>query len=80
MAAENDPLIVFERSSPPTPASRLENAVAAGECPAKPDEVDALTAQRASSAPGPHLATAAEPAHAPRAPARTHPQTHPAPQ
>ena len=35
------------RSSPRTPAQRLAKAVAAGECPSKPDEVDDLTAHRA---------------------------------
>jgi hypothetical protein len=47
MAAENDPLIVFEPIDPADARTRLENAVAAGECPGKPDEVDDLTAHRA---------------------------------
>ena len=47
MAAENDPLIVFEPIEPADARIRLENAVAAGECPGKPDEVDDLTAHRA---------------------------------
>ena len=47
MAAENDPLIVFEPIEPADARARLENAVAAGECPGKPDEVDDLTAHRA---------------------------------
>ena len=47
MAAENDPLIVFEPMEPADARTRLENAVAAGECPGKPDEVDDLTAHRA---------------------------------
>ena len=47
MAAENDPLIVFEPIEPADARARLENAVAAGECPSKPDEVDDLTAHRA---------------------------------
>ena len=47
MAAENDPLIVFEPIEPADARTRLENAVAAGECPGKPDEVDDLTAHRA---------------------------------
>jgi hypothetical protein len=47
MAAENDPLIVFEPIEPGDARTRLENAVAAGECPGKPDEVDDLTAHRA---------------------------------
>jgi hypothetical protein len=47
MAAENDPLIVFERIEPADARDRLAKAVAAGECPGKPDEVDDLTAHRA---------------------------------
>lgn len=47
MAAENDPLIVFEPIEPADAGTRLANAVAAGECPGKPDEVDDLTAHRA---------------------------------
>jgi hypothetical protein len=47
MAAENDPLIVFEPIEPDDARTRLENALAAGECPGKPDEVDDLTAHRA---------------------------------
>jgi hypothetical protein len=47
MAAENDPLIVFEPIEPADARTRLANAVAAGECPGKPDEVDDLTAHRA---------------------------------
>jgi hypothetical protein len=47
MAAENDPLIVFEPIEPDDARTRLENAVSAGECPGKPDEVDDLTAHRA---------------------------------
>ena len=47
MAAENDPLIVFEPIEPADARTRLERAVAAGECPGKPDEVDDLTAHRA---------------------------------
>jgi hypothetical protein len=46
MAAENDPLIVFEPIEPADARTRLENAVVAGECPGKPDEVDDLTAHR----------------------------------
>ena len=41
------PLIVFEPIEPADARARLENAVAAGECPGKPDEVDDLTAHRA---------------------------------
>ena len=47
MAAENDPLVVFEPIEPADARARLERAVAAGECPGKPDEVDDLTAHRA---------------------------------
>jgi hypothetical protein len=46
MAAENDPLIVFEPIEPADARTRLEKAVVAGECPGKPDEVDDLTAHR----------------------------------
>jgi hypothetical protein len=47
MAADNDPLIVFEAIEPADAAARLAKAVAAGECPSKPDEADDLTAHRA---------------------------------
>jgi hypothetical protein len=47
MAAENDPLVVFEPIEAADARARLERAVAAGECPGKPDEVDDLTAHRA---------------------------------
>lgn len=47
LAAENDPLIVFEPIEPADARDRLQKAVAAGECPAKPDEADDLTAHRA---------------------------------
>ena len=47
LAAENDPLVVFEPIEPADARTRLERAVAAGECPGKPDEVDDLTAHRA---------------------------------
>jgi hypothetical protein len=47
MAAENDPLVVFEPIEAADARTRLERAVAAGECAAKPDEVDDLTAHRA---------------------------------
>jgi hypothetical protein len=47
MAADNDPLIVFEAIEPADAAVRLARAVAAGECPSKPDEADDLTAHRA---------------------------------
>ena len=47
LAAENDPLIVFEPIEPADAGARLARAVAAGECPSKPDEADDLTAHRA---------------------------------
>ena len=47
LAAENDPLVVFEPIEASDARTRLERAVAAGECPGKPDEVDDLTAHRA---------------------------------
>jgi hypothetical protein len=47
LAAETDPLIVFETIEPADARERLARAVAAGECPSKPDEADDLTAHRA---------------------------------
>ena len=47
LAAENDPLIVFEEIGPSDASERLTRAIAAGECPSKPDEADDLTAHRA---------------------------------
>jgi hypothetical protein len=47
MAAQNDPLIVFETIEPADARERLTRAVAAGECAVKPDEADDLTAHRA---------------------------------
>jgi hypothetical protein len=47
MAAESDPLIVFEPIEPKDASERLTRAIAAGECPSKPDEADDLTAHRA---------------------------------
>jgi hypothetical protein len=47
LAAENDPLIVFEPIEPWDASERLSKAIAAGECPSKPDEADDLTAHRA---------------------------------
>jgi hypothetical protein len=47
LAAENDPLIVFEEIGPSDASQRLTKAIAAGECPSKPDETDDLTAHRA---------------------------------
>ncbi|HEX3513897.1 MAG TPA: hypothetical protein VHT26_07855 [Trebonia sp.] len=47
LAIENDPLIVFERIEPADASARLTQAVAAGECPSKPDEADDLAGHRA---------------------------------
>ena len=47
LAAENDPLIVFEPIEPQDASERLTKAITAGECPSKPDEADDLTAHRA---------------------------------
>jgi hypothetical protein len=47
LAAENDPLIIFENLEPAQACERLTKALAAGECPGKPDEADDLTAHRA---------------------------------
>jgi hypothetical protein len=47
LAADGDPLIVFETIERAEAGVRLARAVAAGECPVKPDEVDDLTAHRA---------------------------------
>ena len=47
LAAENDPLIIFEAIEPADAGARLARAVAAGECPSKPDEADDLAGHRA---------------------------------
>jgi hypothetical protein len=47
LAAENDPLVVFERLEPAQAAKRLEQAITAGECPEKPDQADDVNAHRA---------------------------------
>jgi hypothetical protein len=47
LAIENDPLIVFEQIEPADAGDRLTKAVAAGECPSKPDEADDLAGHRA---------------------------------
>lgn len=47
LAADNDPLVVFERIEATDARQRLERAVSAGECPEKPDQADDLTAHRA---------------------------------
>lgn len=47
LAAENDPLVVFEAIDAADARERLERAIRAGECPEKPDQADDLTAHRA---------------------------------
>jgi hypothetical protein len=47
LAAESDPLIVFEAIEQADAGARLRRAIAAGECPSKPDEVEDLAAHRA---------------------------------
>ncbi len=47
LAADSDPLIVFEPIEAADARDRLTKAVGAGECPGKPDEADDLTAHRA---------------------------------
>lgn len=47
LAAENDPLVVFESIEAADARDRLERALIAGESPEKPDQVDDLTAHRA---------------------------------
>jgi hypothetical protein len=47
LAAENDPLVVFESIDAADAQGRLERAISAGECPEKPDQADDLTAHRA---------------------------------
>ncbi len=47
LAADNDPLVVFETIHPRNACERLAKALAAGECPTKPDEADDLRAHRA---------------------------------
>ena len=47
LAAENDPLVVFETVDADDARGRLERAISAGECPDKPDQADDLTAHRA---------------------------------
>ena len=47
LAAESDPLIVFESLEPADAGQRLARAAAAGERPTKPDEADDLTGHRA---------------------------------
>lgn len=47
LAADADPLIVFEKIDAADAGDRLLKALAAGEAPTKPDEADDLTAHRA---------------------------------
>jgi len=47
MAAEADPLVVFERLSAAEAHRRLERAISAGEAPVDPDQRDDLAAHRA---------------------------------
>jgi hypothetical protein len=47
LAAETDPLVVFEEIDAADARVRLERAIAAGESPVNPDEADDLTAHRA---------------------------------
>jgi hypothetical protein len=47
LAAENDPLVMFERLDSAQAAERLERAITAGECPEKPDQADDVSAHRA---------------------------------
>lgn len=47
LAAESDPLVVFEAISAADARERLERAISVGESPEKPDQADDLTAHRA---------------------------------
>jgi hypothetical protein len=47
LAAQADPLVLFERLTPAGAHRRLEQAINAGECPDQPDQRDDLTAHRA---------------------------------
>ena len=47
LAAENDPLVVFEKINATDARDRIERAISAGEGPEKPDQADDLTAHRA---------------------------------
>jgi hypothetical protein len=47
LAAETDPLVIFERLESAEAHRRLELAISAGECPEQPDQRDDLTAHRA---------------------------------
>ena len=45
--AGRDPLVVFEMIDAADAGLRLERAIAAGECPEQPDQVDDVVAHRA---------------------------------
>ena len=47
LAAEADPLVIFETIDAANACERLEHAISAGEHPDKPDQADDLTAHRA---------------------------------
>ena len=47
LAAENDPLIVFDTMDAADARDRVDQAIDAGECPEKPDQADDLKAHRA---------------------------------
>ena len=47
LAAENDPLIVFDTMDAADACDRVDQAIGAGECPEKPDQADDLKAHRA---------------------------------
>jgi hypothetical protein len=47
LAADGDPLIIFEEIDAADAGGRLQRALTAGEAPGKPDEADDLTAHRA---------------------------------
>jgi hypothetical protein len=46
-AAQDDPLVVFEMIDAADAGRRLQRAIAAGECPEQPDQVDDVVAHRA---------------------------------
>jgi hypothetical protein len=47
LAADSDPLVIFERLEPAQARDRLERAIDAGECPEKPDQAEDIGAHRA---------------------------------
>jgi len=58
LAVENDPLVIFETIEAADDRDRHEQAIEAGECPDKPDQVDDITAHRALLHARLHLLTA----------------------